>query len=362
MKKSKKIDVIILSSLSRDSGCFLRATYLGKSLADNGLEVKVITPPKSMKLMLEFPVSFFIYLFYILKYRFKIGIAIKPYPNSLIPLLIKKFISGIKVVVDIDDIDFGYRKGIFTTLLRYLQKPLPGLCDYVTYHNKRLKNFIIEEYKVEEKKLVILSQGVDFNIYDYKKDVKNFKERLRERLSLKERTKIIIYTAHLNIASDLDVILDNINDLLNRRDHFFIIAGGGPMFNYFKNYAKNKGITKIYFTGYLKPNDIVKYILSSDVALVYYKDKPVNYYRSSMKLREYLALKRKVVSNDVGELKDFKHYVYQSKKDIKSFIKMIDDVLQKKRDDRRERKGYKFVKENYNWDKIGKDFLKAIDE
>jgi len=223
-----------------------------------------------------------------------------------------------------------------------------------------LKEFIIDEYKIDRNRLVSLPQGVDFNIYNYKTDVKNFKKQLKKRLGIKDRTKIIIYTAHLNIAADLDIMLDNMNDLLKKRDYFFIIAGGGPMLDYFKNYASSKKIEKIYFTGYLKPADIVKYILSADIALVFYKDKPVNYYRCSMKLREYLALRKKVVSNNIGELKNFKEYVYQSKKDIESFMRKIDEVLQKKRDDKRELEGYKFVREYYDWEKIGKDFFKKI--
>jgi len=355
-----KYDLLIFSSLPKNSGCYLRASYLGKSLTQNKLKIKVITPPESMPFMLDFVLTFFLNLYYVFKYKFKMGFAIKPYPNALIPLLIKKLFTNIKIGVDIDDIDFGYRKGIINTISRLIQKPFPKFFDIVTYHNPLLKKFIIQEYNVKNKKLFILPQGVDFDIYNYKTDIKNFKKRVLKKIGISSKTKIIIYAAHLNIAADLDIILENINLLLSKRDYFLIIAGGGPMFNFYKDYAKKLGIKKIYFTGYLLPKEIAKYVLLSDVAIVYYKNKPVNYYRCSMKLREYLALRKRVVSNDVGELKNFKKYVYQSRTSIDSFIKKIDWVLSKNFSDRREIAGYKFVKQNYNWKSIGKNFYSVI--
>jgi len=358
--QNSKLTTIILSSLPRNSGCFLRAKYLGKALAKNGLNVKVVIPPAAMPFMLDFVVTFFLNLLYIFKYKFKIAIAIKPYPNTLVPLLIKRIFTDIKICVDIDDIDFGYRKGIINTISRIIQKPFPKYFDIVTYHNPMLKDFIINEYNVNEKKLSQLPQGVDFDIYNYKTKIKNFKKELLKKLGINSKTKIIIYTAHLNIAADLDIILDNINNLLEKRNYFLIIAGGGPMLNFYKGYAKKRNIKKIYFTGYLVPEEIVKYSIIADVAIVYYKDKPVNYYRCSMKLREYLALKKKVVSNDVGELKKFKKYVYQSKSDINSFIKKLDFFLRNNYSDKRELRGYTFVKETYNWDNIEKKFKKIL--
>lgn len=355
-----KYDLLIFSSLPKNSGCYLRAYYLGKSLIQNRLKIKVIKPPESLPFMIDFVITFFLNLYYVFKYKFKMGFAIKPYPNTLIPLLIKKLFTDIKIGVDIDDIDFGYRKGIINTISRLIQKPFPKFFDIITYHNPLLKKFIIQEYNVENEKLFILLQGVDFDIYNHKIKIRDFKKKLLKRAAISSKTKIIVYTAHLNIAADLDIILDNIKPLLSKRDYFLIIAGGGPMLNFYKDYAKNLDIKKIYFTGYLLPQEIVKYVLTSDVAIVYYKDKPVNYYRCSMKIREYLALRKRVVSNDVGELKNFKKYVYQSKTDIDSFIKKIDWLLSKNFSDKREFAGYKFVKQKYDWKNIGKNFKEKV--
>lgn len=113
-----KYDFLILSSLPKNSGCYLRAKYLATSLSQNNAKVKLIVPVISHSFLLAFVLNFFKYLFFVFVTSYTYGIAIKPYPNTLIPLLLKRLISKNKIIVDIDDIDFGYRKGLMSTFSR----------------------------------------------------------------------------------------------------------------------------------------------------------------------------------------------------------------------------------------------------
>lgn len=350
-----KYDFLILSSLPKNSGCYLRAKYLASSLSQNGAKVKLIIPVISQSFLLAFILNFFKYSFFAFMTSYTYGIAIKPYPNTLIPLLFKKLISKNKIIVDIDDIDYGYRQGFMSTISRWMQQPFPKYFDVITYHNELLKNFIINEYHVPPKKLYILKQGVDFNIFNHKTN-KYSKQDFIKQQDINSKTKIIIYTAHLNIAADLDVILQHISAILES-NNFLIIAGGGPQLDEYKKMAQMLGLKNIFFTGYLAPEQIIQYILIADYALVFYKNKEVNYYRCSMKLREYLALKKKVICNNVGELKYFKEYTYQSNKSIESFITLLKKILLNTPKDKREEKAFKFIKNNFNWQNIGKDFI-----
>ncbi len=356
----KKYDILIFSSLPKNSGCFLRAKYFAEGLQHNGVNVKFITPIYSLPFMLDFPVSFFINLFYVFRYRFNFGFAIKPYPNTLLPLLLKKILTSIKTGVDIDDIDFGYREGFINSISRFIQKPFPKFFNIVTYHNEKLVDYIVNEFNVSKNKLYKLKQGVDLNIFNPKNINKKLKTELIKKFNLSKKTKFIGYSAHLNIASDLDIILENINKILDKNNYFLIIAGGGPMLNAFKNIAKKNNIKKIYFTGYIPPEKIVQYLLISDVLIAFYKDKEVNYYRSYMKIREYLALKKMVICNSVGELKLFKKYTYQTKNEIKEFINKIDTILKKNYTDKREVEGYNLIVKEYNWDSIAKKFTSNL--
>lgn len=339
--------VILLNSLAKDTGSWLRLNYLAKSLRDNNYEVEIIEPfEKTLPFILDVPLSFFKYL----KILFKKGdvfFGLKPYPNVTIPLLLKKLL-GNKIIVDIDDLDYGYRKGIIAFVSKLVQRPLPKFFDLVTYHTDSLREHIIRDLNVKEEKLYRLDQGVDLSVFDYKIKDRELRKKFKEKY-------ILVYTGHLNIASDLDDIFRAFKLVLEKEKNIvLIVAGGGPMENEFKKMAKN---LNVYFTGQLKKEDIARYLSIADACLVYYKDRLVNYYRSSMKIRECLAMGKKVVCDDIGDLGLFKDYTFQSKADLRDFSEKILIALRSKIDN----KGRKFIEKNYSWNKIGKEFGEKLE-
>lgn len=338
--------VVILSSFAQDVGCWLRAQYLGGSL--NGCEVSYIKPfkktwPFMLDMLFSLPVNFFRVLFA----KADVMIAVKPFPNVTWPLLVKR-LFGTKIIVDIDDLDHGYRKGIVSEISKMLIRPFPRYFDLVTYHNNNLLKHIVNDLKVDRNKTYRLDQGVDFGVFNH--EIKD--ALLRNKFVGR---KVLLYTGHLNIASDLDDILKAVSMLKER--YVFIIAGGGPLENDFKKLAKELNVS-VFFTGHLDRKDVARYLSIADVCLVYYKDNLVNLYRCSMKLRECLAMEKKVACNDVGDLKEFKDFTYQCGSDLKEFSKMIVKALNSK--DKRNIKGRKYIENKYNWEKIGEKFSKQI--
>ena len=80
-----------------------------------------------------------------------------------------------------------------------------------------------------------------------------------------------------------------------------------------------------------------------------------------MKIREFLAMEKRIVVNDVGELKLFKNYTYQTAPDIETYAEMIFRVLTTPTD-QREVIGGKFIKEHCGWDTLGKHFYQKLAE
>jgi hypothetical protein len=110
--------------------------------------------------------------------------------------------------------------------------------------------------------------------------------------------------------------------------------------------------------GHMTNDSIKEYIAAADVCLVYYKDIPVNQYRCSMKLREYLAMNKKVAATGVGEMRDFKKYVFLSSPKHSSYAASISKAI--KSLDKTHEKGYKFIRCNYNWEYAAADFYKYL--
>lgn len=343
--------ILILSSQAKNTGSTLRAFYLYKYLKKIDDEVDFIMPPfKSMVFMLDFFLSFFYYFFKLLNKQYKLIIIVKPYPNTVLPCLLYKQ-KGTKIIIDIDDLDYGYRNNIVSKLIKFLQDLLIPVADFITSHNTELIRLIKKNKPKFNNKVYLLKQCVDLSIFKH-----NLRKNKKIRVSYKGK-KILFYMANMNIASYFEDILVAVSKI--KFEYVLFVVGDGPLINYYKKIAKRMRLSdKVVFLGACDLKTTAQYLSVADICLVYYKNILVNRYRASMKLREYLAMNKPVVANNVGEIKDFKNYIYLSGSSLPLFVSELKKRL--KYLDNRHEKGYKFIYKNYNWEKEAREFYKFI--
>ena len=346
------MNILILSSQAINTGSTLRGYYIYKSLKKAGLKAEFIEPPfKSMAFMLDFLFSSVYYFFALMNKNYDAVIIIKPYPNTVLPALMLKS-RGAKIIIDIDDLDHGYRRGVISVFTEKMQRWLVKKADMLTTHNAGLMKLLSKQNPEFRKKIYMLRQCVDLSLF---RADRTKAAAIRKAYGGK---KIIFYTAHLNIASYLDDILEAFS-LLKRDDAVLLIAGGGPMEGHYRKYAKKMKLgEKAVFLGQIKQEEIAVMMSAADVCLVYYKDAAVNRYRASMKLREYLWAGNKTAATLVGEIKDFKKYVFGSPANPAAFARAINLALKSKKGNEAARR---FIKKEYNWDFEGRSLGKILE-
>jgi len=342
--------ILVISSGARDSGCFLRAQGLAEGLQAAGQQVYLVQPPYSQPLFLDYLVSLLGNILLTFWRKFDLAIAIKPFPNACLPLMIQR-LYGARVVVDVDDIDYAYRPGAVGRLIRMLQRPWPRRCSLVSYHNPALVEHIKREFQVPVARLVRLPQGVRLAHFP------GPRPGSRETAA----GPLIGYSAHLNVAAERDFILGILGALRQQvPEARMIIVGGGPDLKRWRRQARKLGLQEaVRFTGYLPHERIAAALAETDSCLAYYPPGEANLARSSIKVREYLALGKKVACNRVGELADFASYTYQCDDELESFVRVL-AKLHRSGGDGREQKGAAIVRRDYDWDKLAKEFLVAI--
>ena len=216
----------------------------------------------------------------------------------------------------------------------------------------QLEKLIKKKHPEFKNKIYLLKQCVDLSV---------FGRRLKEDKKIKERyegKKILFYMANMNVASYFEDVLAAVSKI--KTDYVLFVVGGGPLLGHYKKITKQRyGLgEKVVFFGSCDLKTTAKYLSAADLCLVYYRNLPVNKYRASMKLREYLAMNKPVVANDFGEIKLFKDYVYASGPALSSFATEIKKRI--KCLDKRHKKGYKFIRKNYDWEDNAKKFYKFI--
>ena len=81
---------LIMCSIARDTGAYVRGKYLVKGLKEYGFNIKYLKTFKSKPFGLYYLLSIPDYFFKTLFTKADVVIALKPYPNTLFPAIIKK--------------------------------------------------------------------------------------------------------------------------------------------------------------------------------------------------------------------------------------------------------------------------------
>jgi glycosyltransferase involved in cell wall biosynthesis len=329
MKAPQPLDILVFSAKGGGTGCALRARYIAEALAKKGHRARFVDPIPSLPYWFDMVLSTLYYFWVSLKTRSHAAMVIKPYPTA-VPALWLQRVKGAKLIIDVDDLDYDYSRGWFKEFHKRLQLPWPKWADVVTYHTPFLLGPLKEVFHVPAEKIVQLAQGVDLDLFhDDRKDLHHLPPVARHLHKTQKEGPVLVFTAHLNVACDLEPVFHAFKLLLKEIPKArLLVAGGGPDEGRFKNMTQDLGISSsVFFTGYLSPQQVAACLRMAEVALVYYRDTPVNRHRASMKLREALASGVKVAATEVGEAAQFKSVLFGSKPEPAAYAAAIQKAL-----------------------------------
>lgn len=248
-------------------------------------------------------------ILYSLTEDYDIIYCIKALPTACFCGLVAKYLRKKKFVLDWDDYEAGYLKAIevnenLKLFLKIFERIIIHHADLLTLHSENLKRLAIL-FGVNKNKIHKINQGVDIKLFNPRRKPK--------KLGFGNK-KILGYVATLSPTSDLDKILDIFAEVQKEnKEVILLVVGGGPKEKFFKDYAKQKGVReKTIFIGKVDYESVPEYIKAADICLMYLRDNISNKTRSPLKLLEYWAMEKIVISTKVGEV----NYVSKCGKDI----------------------------------------------
>ena len=324
--------ILIIPSVNMQSGTGIRLRGIANALKEKGHDVRIAMNKKE---------KFF--------YPADIIFASKTLPGSCVPALYRK-IMGQKIVLDIDDLEWDYwRNSPLKYIFKMSDKFFARISNMITTHTENLEKYIEDAIGEKKEKIVFLPQGIDFDMF----------RKIRWNPTGRKK---IVYAAHLGIAAqDLDIIFDVFRKISKKEDCILQVIGDGTHRKYFENLADEIGIgDRVEFLGYVKHKDIPEIFSQANVAINYMRDTLANKYRSSLKVREYLAIGIPTVCNLIGDTSLFSDYVYGFRTgDFDSFEKQLLKAL-KNPDKKKSQEGRKFIEKNWDWSKVIGEFENAI--
>jgi len=127
---------------------------------------------------------------------------------------------------------------------------------------------------------------------------------------------------------------------LHRRDFFCVIVGPGDALDDLRGLATSLGLDDyVRFTGFIPKADLLRYLSSADICLDPNPSSPLNDVSTWIKVMEYMALSKPVISFDLRETRFSAQEaaVYVVPNDTHAYARAIADLMDDR--EKRERMG-----------------------
>jgi glycosyltransferase involved in cell wall biosynthesis len=112
-----------------------------------------------------------------------------------------------------------------------------------------------------------------------------------------------VYVGHITRGDDLDLAIDAFAQLRNRlATARLVIVGTGEGYERLERLVKERGLAEsVIFAGWVDHQEVPAYLAAADVALYPYRDSLVNRAKCSIKILEYMAMGKAIVTHRVGQ-------------------------------------------------------------
>ena len=242
----------------------------------------------------------FRYLKFIKKERFDYVYTREPYLLLFLILYNKLFFRlKIKFVYEVHTI---FSRSFRDKIADFI---LSRWSDYLIFVTKYLRDHYMEQYNCRNKKTFVASDAVNLNIFN----INISKEEARKKLNLPLDKKIIGYCGRFRTMDMEKGIMEIFKalKLLDGSSILFVAMGGKPKHvEYYKEQAKLLGVGgKTKLVGNYTQDIVALYQKAFDVLLMPFPDsRHYRYYMSPMKMFEYMASKRPIITTDLLSIRE----------------------------------------------------------
>jgi len=224
-------------------------------------------------------------------------------PNTLFLVGLFHKIFGKKFVFDHHDLApelylsrFGIEGGFIYRMLLLEEKLCLRAANMVIATNESYKDIDIKRGKIDSEKVFIVRNGPDLERVRKVPPDQNLKGMGK---------KILVYVGKMGPQDGIDYLLRALRDMvykLQRTDFFCIIIGPGDVVDDLKILAHEFKVADfVWFTGYIPEADLLRYLSTADICVDPNPSNPLNDSSTWIKVMEYMALGKPIVSFDLKE-------------------------------------------------------------
>jgi glycosyltransferase involved in cell wall biosynthesis len=241
-------------------------------------------------------------LYAAIRERFDVVHAHNP-PDTLVIVAAVLKLLGKKSVFDHHDLSpelylSRYKTGesAITAALRMFERMSVRLADVVIATNESYKSTDIERNGAEPNRVFVVRNGPDLHRVSL----------VDADPTLASKGKIVLgYVGAMNPQDGLDYLIRALSCLvyeLGRREFYCVLIGSGDSLDELRRQATEARLDEyLHFTGFIPDSQMIRYLSTADICLDPNPSSPLNDVSTWIKVMEYMALGKPVVSFDLKE-------------------------------------------------------------
>lgn len=203
---------------------------------------------------------------------------------------------------------------------------------------EHLKNQIVENFEIDDKKIFVAYGGVDESLFSFRQE----KEKLRHKLSLPLDKTLVGYVGFfktLGMSKGIDVMIHSLSYL---SDEYILVCVGGKEheISFYTTLAEELGVSeKCIFRGVLPQEDIIVYEQALDMLAIPYPRQPhFEKYGFPMKTYEYMLSRNPIVYSDLFILHEvLRSFAFSFKADDPEDFARVIQYIDKHENERQEK-------------------------
>jgi len=332
------------------------------------LKVSRLSSNKMVKYLYAHPLN----IWRVVKYARKIKPDLIISHNSIAgfaALLAKRSPKECVVVLDLTDLLFEYLGDYYPGgWMRLVQLPGKRLerktireSDKIVTVSNSMRNILLA-YGAKSENIEVICDGVDTNIFK-----RTDGGELRNQLG-KNVENIVVFQGVIDPQDEPQIILDAAGEVLKKHPQtmFWIIGDGTALPPLRQKVAEENLAKHFYFSGWVKQEEVARYISASDIGLVILPDSLSARGRVTLKEFEYWACGVPVIVPELPALEEVVEegetgFFYQPD-DSKSLAQKIMLLIENK-DMIKEmgQRGMEMVKEKFEWQKLANQYVEICE-
>jgi glycosyltransferase involved in cell wall biosynthesis len=260
--------------------------------------------------------------------------------------------NTLPLVATIHATEHGRNNGIHTNLqheIHMKEKELVREADAIVVCSRYMKDEVITILDASPDRIFVFPNGIDEKFFE--QVAGNID--IREKYQLQNR-KVVFSIGRIVNEKGFQTIIDAAPSLSSRyRNIFFLIAGKGPMLDYYRQLVADRGVANVIaFLGHISEEEQRAFLQQSDIVLV-----PSLYEPFGIVALEGMLAKKPTIVSDVGGLSEIISHERTGLKmqpgNPHSLVQQITTVLNgKKEAEKLAQEGQKYVLEHYSWSRI----------